>query len=151
MNLQKHRWMALVAVAAILAGAFLIFSSPSTSQPTSEVAEATGPDASEPSAASPTSNYGAMLLKMIVSVALVCLLAYAILRWGLGRLVGNVQADEHMDVLGRLAVGPNRQILVVRVASRFLVVGSTETEISVLTELSEDEATAFLDPQPTED
>lgn len=92
-------------------------------------------------------DYGMMLIKMIIALGLVCLLAYAVLRWGVGRLAGGRAGGEHMQVLGRLALGPNRTIMVVQVGPRFLVLGNTETEISLLSELSAENAQRYFATQ----
>lgn len=102
----------------------------------------------EPSA--PASNYTAMLLQMILSVALVCLLAWAILRWGLGRLVSTRSDTENLRILSRLAIGPRRSILVVQAGEKCLLLGSTETEISLLCEFSENNFQAFTKSQVVE-
>lgn len=150
MNLTKNHWITLLLVAILAAGGvFLMVASPSpqpSEQPVSEQSEPT-----DKAPAAPSTDYGGMLLKMIVSVALVCLLAYAILRWGLSRLVGGDQTTGQMEVLGRLAIAPNRSILVVRVGPRYLVVGSGETGISILSELSEQEAVNYFQPQLTDE
>jgi flagellar protein FliO/FliZ len=132
MKLSKHRKIALILAGLVLLGGALLFAFPA-SQPVETVQQTPVVQ----------SDYGGMLLKMVISVGLVCLLAYAILKWGLGRLVGNTQADGEMEILSRLGVGPNRSIMVVRVGPRFLVIGSTETGISLLSELSEEEAHDF--------
>jgi flagellar protein FliO/FliZ len=139
MNLSKHRKTALILAGLILLGGALLFVFPA-SQPVETVQQAPVVQ----------SDYGGMLLKMIISVGLVCLLAYAILKWGLGRLVGGQQVSGEMEILSRLGVGPNRSIMVVRVGPRFLVIGSTETGISLLSELSEEEARDFDVSQVTD-
>ncbi len=149
MNLPKHRWLAIIFVVLLGVAGTIVLLSPNpqpSEQPVSEQSEAT-----DKTPAAPSTDYGGMLLKMIVSVALVCLLAYAILRWGLSRLVGGDQTTGQMEVLGRLAIAPNRSILVVRVGPRYLVVGSGETGISILSELSEQEAVNYFQPQLTEE
>jgi flagellar biosynthetic protein FliO len=144
MNLTKHRKTALVLAALILLGGALLFAFPA-SQPIDAVQQAPSAQPIPSTQQVPTveSDYGSMLLKMIISVALVCLLAYAILRWGLGRLVGATPANGEMEILSQLGLGPNRSIMVVRVGPRFLVIGSTETGISLLSELSSEEAADF--------
>ncbi len=139
MKLSKHRKAAFIIAGIILLGGALLLAFPSS-----------GPAHAAAHQPQISADYGTMLIKMIVSVALVCLLAYAILRWGLGRLAGNVQGGEQMEVLSRLAVGPDRTIMVVRVGPRFLVVGNTETGISLLTELSDDEAYDFVAAEVSE-
>ena len=139
-HLSKHRKVAFILAGIILLGGALLLAFP-VSQPAAPAAEA--------AAQSPVvqSNYGSMLVQMVISVGLVCLLAYAILRWGLGRLAGAGNRTDKMEILDRLPVGPNRSIMVVRIASRFLVIGNTETGISLLSELSETDAREFADPQ----
>lgn len=144
MNLSKHRKAALILAGLILLGGALLLAFPA-SAPTPAPAEAVSQTPAV------TSDYGSMLLKMIISVGLVCLLAYAILRWGLGRMVNTREGSEQMEVLGRLAVGPDRSIMVVRVGPRFLVIGNTETELSLLRELSEEDARDFLVAQLPEE
>lgn len=139
MKLSKYQKIAFIFAALILLGGALLLTFP----------------ASEPASSSSTpvglqTNYGTMLLQMVIAVALVCLLAYAILKWGLQRMVGARDAAENMEVLSRMPIGPSRSIMVVRVGPRFLIVGSSETEISLLGELSEEEAFAHFDLQTTE-
>lgn len=95
-------------------------------------------------------DYGAMLLKMIVSAALVCLLAWVILRWGLGRLGSRLKSDENMRVLSQLAIGPKRAILVVQVGPKRLILGSTETEITLLCDISEKSFGELIPPEVIE-
>ncbi|QDG51659.1 flagellar biosynthetic protein FliO [Persicimonas caeni] len=144
MNISKHRKTAFILAGLILLGGALLLAFP-VSQPPAPAADV--------AAQTPAvhSDYGGMLLKMVISVGLVCLLAYAILRWGLGRLAGVQAGTERMEILDRLSVGPNRSIMVVRVASRFLVIGNTETGISLLSELSEEDACEFLVSQVSEE
>lgn len=166
MNLPRHRLVAFGVAGLILLGGMLFFAFPATdtgegggeaaSEAVDEAnsdepgtSDASGEEGPEP-AVPETADYGGMLLKMVLAVAVVCALAYAILRWGLRRVVGEQKGSEQMEVLARLGVGPDRAILVVRVGPRHLVIGSAETGISILTELSEEEARAFSDPQTPE-
>lgn len=165
MKISPQRKMALFLAALILMGGALLLLSPGEAPPNG--ARHDEPSL-EPSAAStaispkerknPTqpdkigqpdlgADYGLMLIKMIVAVALVCLLAYAILRWGVGRLAGGRTGGEEMQILGRLPIAPNRTIMVVQIGPRFLVVGNTETEISLLSELSAENAKKYFAPQ----
>jgi len=77
---------------------------------------------------------------MLGALALVCAAAWVLLHWGLSRFVGDGDSPRDMEVLGRLNVGPKRAVMVVRVGSRFLIVGSTEDGLSRLGELSAEEA-----------
>lgn len=153
MNASPHRKTAVILAGLILLAGVLLLLIP---QPELPQAPAPGahppgvatapadPDAAPPlpylQPAAPTipaTDYTAMLLQMIISVALVCLLAWAILRWGLGRLVGTRSDTENLRILSRLPIGPRRSILVVQAGEKCLLLGSTETEISLLCEFSE--------------
>lgn len=157
MNLSRSRLVAVGVAALVLVGGVLLLTFPATESVEEEtsgahevVGESGGEEALEAEVPG-TTDYGAMLLKMVISVVIVCALAYVILRWGLRRVVGESSGSENMEVLGRLGIGPERAIMVVRVGSRYLVIGSGETEISILTELSEAEASAFVDTEVTEE
>ena len=85
-----------------------------------------------------------MLLEMLVALAVVCLLAYAALRWGLGRLGGRGEADDGaIDIIARRAIGPDRAILVVRIGPKTLIIGDTESGMTRLGELDAEEAEAL--------
>jgi flagellar biosynthetic protein FliO len=96
----------------------------------------------EPSAVPPT-GYGALLGQLIIVVAVVCGLAYVVLRFGVKRLVAP-RSNGPMEIIGRLAVGPGRSILVVRVGTRHLVLGSSEAGFTHLAELEADEVDSFV-------
>lgn len=96
-------------------------------------------------------GYGILLFKMVFVLGGVCLLAWVSLRWGLKRFVA---PDRHrggaMEVLARLPLEPRRSLLVVRVASRCLVLSSSETGIETIAELEPEDATVF-ESQPGSD
>jgi flagellar biogenesis protein FliO len=97
-----------------------------------------------PTPATNTPSLGSMLVEMLVALAVVCLLAYAALRWGLGRLGGRGEADQGaIDIIARRAIGPDRTILVVRVGPKTLIVGETESGMTRLGELDAEEAAAL--------
>lgn len=164
MTISPQRKIALFLAALILgSGALLLLLPAGAPAPPVEVenaaevvsgevensVEAVPGEAGEAAVAGPElgADYGMMLIKMIIALGLVCLLAYAVLRWGVGRLAGGRAGGEHMQVLGRLALGPNRTIMVVQVGPRFLVLGNTETEISLLSELSAENAQRYFATQ----
>ena len=151
MTISPQRKIALFLAALILVSGALLLILPAGSAPHVERAhsvEVAPADAPAPLAgANLGADYGMMLIKMIIALGLVCLLAYAILRWGVGRLAGVRAGGEHMQVLGRLALAPNRTIMVVQVGPKFLILGNTETEISLLSELSAESAASYFPSQ----
>ncbi len=94
-------------------------------------------------AAEPVAPSGgaALLLQTLFVLAGVCVLAYAVLRWGLKRFVAPDGASGGaMRVVARLPLEPRRSIIVVDVAGRNIVLGSTEAGFQSLGELSQEEA-----------
>lgn len=143
-RLDRRNLLTIVAIAALVVGAImLLFVSPPEPSAAAGAAEATG------AAAPPTSpGYGGILLKMVVSLVVVCAFAYLFLRWALKRFSGSGGTGK-MEVVARLAVAPNRSVLVVRVGDRHLIVGSGEQQLSLLGELSAEEARQLADdPAP---
>lgn len=97
---------------------------------------------------SPRTGLGGMLIKMLLSVAAVCLIAYAVLKWGVSRLVGgHTEKDGPIEVLARRPLGPDSTILVVQVGPRVLIVGDADGGMTRLGELDDQEAEAFKDAQ----
>ena len=91
----------------------------------------------------------AVLLRLVLVLGGVCLLAFVTLKWGLKRFVSpNATPGGGMRVIARLPVEPRRSILVVRVANRVLVLGSTEAGFESLGELGPEEASA-LESKPS--
>ncbi len=99
--------------------------------------------------AAPPSGYGPLLLEMVLVLGGVCLLAWVSLRWGLKRFVA---PDRHssgaMEVLARLPLEPRRSLLVVRVASRCLLLSSSENGVETVAELDSEDALAFAEQTP---
>jgi flagellar biosynthetic protein FliO len=95
-------------------------------------------------------GYGLLLVKMVLILAGVCLLAWVSLRWGLKRWIAPDRgANGAMEVLGRLPLEPRRSLLVVRVATRHLVLSSSENGVATLAELTDDDVAAFAREAPT--
>ncbi len=82
------------------------------------------------------SDLGRMLLEMLLVLGGVCLLAYAVLRWGLRRLVGaDSPGDGPIEIVARRQLGNDRAISIVRVGSRTLVIGESDGGLTRLAEL----------------
>ena len=82
------------------------------------------------------------LLGVILVLLLVLGGCYLFTRWagmGLGGHPGIVGGKAQMKVVERLAVGRDQALLVVRVADRTLLLGSTPAGFSLLAELTEEE------------
>jgi len=80
-------------------------------------------------------GYGWLLFRMVVILAIVCILAYVILRWGVRRFVAPDRQVGPMQVVARLPVEPRRSVLLIRVGDRCMVVGSSEAGMTALGEI----------------
>lgn len=91
-----------------------------------------------------TENPLVSLLGMLCSVVLVLVLAYGFTRYivGSGRLgnFGMGQRNESLRVLAQTPVGKDQRLAVIQAGSRYLVVGMTPENISLLAELTQEEA-----------
>jgi flagellar protein FliO/FliZ len=82
-------------------------------------------------------EYGWMMLRTLFVLGAVCALAYGLLRWGLKRFVPAGGAGKgRMEIVDRIGVAPKQSVLVLRVGSRYLLVGSSEAGLQNLGEVS---------------
>ena len=82
-------------------------------------------------------GYGVYLFQTVLALAAVCLLAYIVLRFGLKRLYGVGRGGDKalMRVVERLPLDPRRSIHLVEVAGRYVLLGTSESGVSFLTEI----------------
>lgn len=84
-------------------------------------------------------DFGGLLLQTVVSLALVCALAYAVLNFGLGRWLKAQQAQtQHLELLASLPLGPRRSVYLVKAVNKVLVIGASEAGLQGLGELDAD-------------
>ena len=84
------------------------------------------------------------LLGIVLALVLVLVGCYLFTRWaGTGLGGGPGRGSARMQVVERLAVGRDQALLVVRLADRYLLVGSTPAGFSLLAELTEEEGAQF--------
>jgi flagellar biosynthetic protein FliO len=141
----------LVAVGVILAvamcGLFLIAGDGVDATPNgqSSVGALTG----DGLGASPTQSALGSVLKMLSALVLVIIAIYGGMYF-LGKIIGKPRGRRlgtHLDVLETAFVGPKKSVSLVRVADRSVLVGVTENNISVLTELDQDETARIIEAQ----
>ncbi len=94
-------------------------------------------------AAPPAMGYGMVLARMVFMLAAVCALAVITLRWGLKRLTHVTSAGQSIEVVSRAVIEPRRAVMVLRVGTRHLIVGTGEHGMTPLGELSEQEVEAM--------
>lgn len=136
------RWVVMGSLwLGVLTGSTTVYAQ----QPPSERARAIEAASSRPERkrARPES-YGAMLLKMMLGVMCITGLAYVVIRYGLKRFLPGAQQHGAMQVLLRQPIEPKRSLLMVRVASRHLLLASSESGITLLTELTDEDVAQML-------
>ena len=97
-----------------------------------------------PKSPAPSGGYGLMLLKLTLAVVLVCAAAFLSLKYGVRKLVGGAEEDAPMRVISRLPLEPRRSLIVTQVASKTLVLATSEAGIQLITQLDADDADALL-------
>lgn len=93
------------------------------------------------------------LLGILAVLLLVLFGCYLFTRWAGTGLSGRFLmpgAQRQMKVLERLAVGRDQALLVVRLAKRTFLLGSSPSGFSLLAELTEEEGALWAEPPPSE-
>jgi len=88
-------------------------------------------------------SYGAILLRTALSLIAVSVVAVLVLR-KLGRRLPGGGGARAMRVLDRLATGPGREVLLVEIPGKVLVIASSEAGLSTLSEVAPEEAAEAL-------
>jgi flagellar biogenesis protein FliO len=84
-------------------------------------------------------DYGASLLQTLLALAAVCLLAYAAVRFGLGRVYRASASGRRMRIVERLPIDGRRALLLVEIDGRTYLVGAGEGAApALLTEVPSD-------------
>ncbi len=81
-------------------------------------------------------SFGAMLIQTLVSLGLVCALAFVAIRFGLARwMQRRDEGPQHLEVVSSLPLGPRRTLYLVRAVDEVLVVGASEAGLQPLGKL----------------
>lgn len=85
-----------------------------------------------------------MMAWLCVILALVFVVLYVLKRYGphAGLALGR---PGDLKIMGQLGLGPKRNLVVVRFLDKILVLGVTDTQINLVTEMKADDATEFED------
>jgi len=88
------------------------------------------------------------LLGMLLTLVAILVLAYFstryVAKFKLGKLMRARGGGEQMRILDQLTIGQDARLLVVEVGDRFLLLGHSASGISLLTELTAQEAERWL-------
>lgn len=98
-----------------------------------------GPGDASPLPTTDLPSYGGLLLKTIVALVIVVVLAYALLRWGLPKLLpGRARGAGEIKVLDRQSLDGRRSVVLVEAYGRYLLLGVAEGSVTLLAELDAD-------------
>lgn len=89
------------------------------------------------------------LIWLLICVLVVVVLAYLFTRYVAGRgggMAGLSGASERFKVLSRLSLGREQGIMLVKAGEKFLLLGVTPAGITLLKELTQEEADAICPP-----
>jgi flagellar protein FliO/FliZ len=104
-------------------------------------------EAGPPIAGGEQPSVAAAVAKMVSALALVILVAYAAL-YGLKKMMnrryGGGRNGGSLEVMQSTFVGPHKQVSLVRVGKRAVLVGITDHQITTLTELDPEETEEFV-------
>lgn len=79
------------------------------------------------------------LFRVVFILALLCVGLYYILKYVAKNREGRLPVRGEMNVLSSLMLGPNKQLQIVEVSGRFLVLGVADNGINLITEISDPE------------
>lgn len=85
----------------------------------------------------------------LVLVVLILYLAYVVTKF-IGRGVGVRTRSSCMRVRDQIALGRDRTAAIVQIGTRFFLVGITASQISLLSEIEEEDLIPFQDPEEQE-
>ena len=95
------------------------------------------------------------LLWMVVSVIVIIALAYWFTKYVAGRgglgAFGPLKAGRGLEVLAQLPLGRDQKLVVAQAGERYFLLGVTASELSMLAELTAEEAAFWLEPAGTEE
>ena len=89
------------------------------------------------------------LIWLLICVLVVVVLAYLFTRYVAGRgggMAGLSGASERLKVLSRLSLGREQGVMLVKAGEKFLLLGVTPAGITLLKELTQEEADAICPP-----
>jgi flagellar protein FliO/FliZ len=128
--------------------ALLLFSSPLSFSAEQAIVQVDSSASVQSSAVNPIGfDYGAAMLRtglaFLIVIALLVGLFFGI-KWLQKKSRNGGGGRETLSIVGTLSLGPKRNVALIRIVNRILVVGISEGGIALLTELSAEEADAVL-------
>ena len=94
----------------------------------------------------------ASVLWVLVCVVLIMGLAFWFTKYVAGRgALGAFSGGRRMEVLDRLPLGRDQSVVLARVGERYLLLGAGTAGVTLLAELTEEEAAAWKPPEAAEE
>ncbi|MBU8934919.1 MAG: flagellar biosynthetic protein FliO [candidate division Zixibacteria bacterium] len=152
MTNSKPNKRSIIAIIVILVVAIGVLLTVNTDPVTADQNAATGNDqanTTETMTSTLTNSALPSLLRMVSALVIVIACIYGgifLLRRLMGQRHGRQGQSNILEVLETTSVAPKKTVSLIRVAGKSVLVGITETGMSVLTELSPEETAAILDP-----
>lgn len=86
-------------------------------------------------------DFSFLFLEMLLALAVVCVLAVLILKYVVPRLswTKKWQSNGYFEVVSRFNLDQKRTLHLVKVCNRYLLLGGSDTGLSLITELSQEE------------
>jgi flagellar biosynthetic protein FliO len=96
----------------------------------------------EPATTPASVDFTWLFIKMLLLLIVICVLAVILLKFVAPRLglFKPFQKGRYFNVLGRYQLEPKKALYLVKVAKRYLVLGTADHGINFITEISEEEA-----------
>jgi len=149
---QNRRMLITVTIilAVALCGLFMINVKPASAgrgllnQVSGAVSPAPGDQPATPAA---NTGMAGAIAKMVSALAVVIAAVFGglyLLRKLMGKRYGKTGRNDILDVVQTTYIGPHKTISLVKIGSRSVLVGVTDTQISTLTELDEAETAEIL-------
>ena len=104
-----------------------------------------GAPAFDPAPYAGGASFFLMLVQTLLALGLVCGLAYVIFRWVLPRLSVSRASGSMVRVVDRVGLDARKSLYVVEVAGRWLLVGASESGVSLVSELDAESAAEAAD------
>ena len=94
----------------------------------------------EPATSSSAVDFTWLFIKMLLVLAIVSIAAVLILKYAVPHVGKSLHKGQYFHVLGRYTLEPKKSLYLVNVGKRYLVIGTAEHGINLITEVSREEA-----------
>lgn len=93
----------------------------------------------EPATPSTAVDFTWLFIKMLLVLAIVSIVALLILKYAVPRFGKSFQKGRYFSVLARYTLEPRKSLYLIHIGKRYLVIGSSDHAINLITEVSKEE------------